>query len=175
MKLFSALVLLLPLAVAAAEPVTLNWLGGAAPTSPDGVSWGVPWPKGAVQANTRMRLATADGKRVEVQTWPVAYWPDGSIKWTGHSIAATAGLAGPLQLTPFAGAEEERTRSAEIKYTDDATGITIDTGALRARIAKKGASLIESLVVGDRTVAQDGKLILQLEDRSRSATERVLE
>lgn len=152
--------------------VTLNWLGGTAPTAPDGVSWGVPWPKGAVQPNTRMRLATADGKNVDVQSWPVAFWPDGSVKWSGHSIAATAGLTGPLQLTPLPAAAASP--ATAIKYADDATGISIDTGTLRARIAKKGESLIESLVIGDRTVAQNGKLILQLEDRSRYATERVL-
>src|SRR4051812_34438718 len=72
-----------------AAPVTLNWLGGSAPDTPAAVSWGVPWPKGAVQRDTAMRLTSANGTAVDVQTWPVAYWPDGSIKWSGHSIAAT--------------------------------------------------------------------------------------
>ena len=91
--------LLLPLSVFAAEPVTLHWLGGTAPAAPVGVSWGVPWPKGAVQPATPMRLTTASGTRLDVQTWPVAYWPDGSVKWTGHALAASPSLAGPLTLT----------------------------------------------------------------------------
>ena len=161
-------------AVFAAEPVTLHWLGNAAPAAPDGVSWGVPWPKGAVQPTTAMQLTTADGKLVDVQTWPVAFWPDGSVKWTGQSIAATLGLVGPLTLTPIAGNVRANTPTAAIKYADDATGISVDTGAVRARIAKQGENLIESLIVGDRTVAQNGRLILQLEDRSRYATDRIL-
>ena len=94
--------LLLPLSVFAAEPVTLHWLGGTAPAASVGVSWGVPWPKGAVQPATPMRLTTASGTRLDVQTWPVAYWPDGSVKWSGHALAAIPGLAGPLTLTPLA-------------------------------------------------------------------------
>jgi len=81
--------LLLPLSVFAADPVTLHWLGDLAPAAPVGVSWGVPWPQGAVQPATPMRLTTASGTRLGVQTWPVAYWPDGSVKWTGHALAAS--------------------------------------------------------------------------------------
>ena len=33
----------------APAPVELGWLGGEAPAAPTGVSWGVPWPKGAVK------------------------------------------------------------------------------------------------------------------------------
>jgi len=28
-------------------------------------------------------LATADGKALPLQTWSLAYWPDGSLKWSG--------------------------------------------------------------------------------------------
>src|SRR4051812_18930146 len=82
----------------AAEPVTLNWLGGTPPATAANVTWGVPWPQGAVPAKTSMQLTDAAGKQIDVQSWPLAYWPDGSLKWTGHAIAAPAGLAGPLKL-----------------------------------------------------------------------------
>ncbi len=179
-----------PPATSPAQSVTLHWLDDAAPAAPDGVSWGVPWPKGAVKPGTKMRLTAANGTRVDLQTWPLAYWPDGSIKWTGHAIvtsgsAADSGaigaglrpapLQGPLTLTPLPGAEDERSAAAtEIKYSDDADAFTIDTGAVRARIAKHGDAVISSLIVGNRTVAQNGHLIAELEDRSRYATERVL-
>jgi hypothetical protein len=156
-----------------AESVTLHWLGDDAPAAPDGVSWGVPWPKGAVTANTPMRLTAADGRRIDVQTWPVAYWPDGSVKWTGHAIAASGGLDGPLQLTPT-NANEERASASEIKSSDETNALTIDTGVVRARIPKQGEDFIESIAIGDRIVAQHGKLTAQLEDRSRFASEHLL-
>jgi hypothetical protein len=157
----------LPVAIAAdlPPPVALRWLGDAAPAAPNGVSWGVPWPKGAISANTPMRLATQDGRRIEVQTWPLAYWPDGSIKWSGHAISATPGLAGPLQLTPT-NAQEERTRSSEIKYFEDDEAFILDTGLMKVRVGKRRSFLIQSITIGDRVVAQNGSLIARREDRS---------
>jgi hypothetical protein len=160
-------------AASAVDSVTLNWLGGGAPAAPNGVSWGVPWPKGAVQPNTPMRLSTAAGNRLEVQTWPLAYWPDGSVKWTGHAVAARAGLDGPLQLTPTS-AQEERGPVTEIKYTEDANAFTIDTGVVRARLPKTGTDLIESLTIGNRVAAEHGKLIAQREDRSALANQGIV-
>lgn len=166
-------------AATAAEPVTLNWLGGLDPAAPVGVSWGVPWPKGAVQPTTPMRLVTAAGARLDVQTWPVAFWPDGSVKWTGHALAATPGLAGPFTLTPLTAPlpPSEPNAGAQIKYAEDAETFTIDTGAVRARLSKKisGADLIESLIIGTRVVAQNGRLIALREDRPEPGMRRDIE
>ena len=170
--------LLLPLSVFAAEPVTLHWLGGTAPAAPVGVSWGVPWPKGAVQPATPMRLTTASGTRLDVQTWPVAYWPDGSVKWSGHALAAAesraelqpASLQSPLTLTPLATPDPALTTA--IKISEDADTFTIDTGAVVARIGKRRAFAIQSLTIGSRIVAQNGTLIAIREDRSEPGAPR---
>ena len=74
------LLALLPVAVFAAEPVQLRWLGDAAPAAPNGITWGVPWPKAAVQKTDSFALTAADGKSLPVQSWPLAFWPDGSVK-----------------------------------------------------------------------------------------------
>jgi hypothetical protein len=157
-----------------ASPVTLRWLGDAAPASPNGISWGVPWPKGAVTPNTSMRLTTSEGRRIEVQTWPLAYWPDGSVKWSGHAISATPGLARPLQLTPT-NAHEERSRTSEIKYSEDDDAFTIDTGTMAVRIGKRRSLLIHSITMGNRVVAQNGSLIARREDRSEPGSVRDIE
>ncbi len=177
--------LLLPLCVFAADPVALHWLGGTAPAAPVGVSWGVPWPKGAVHATTPMRLTTASGANLPLQTWPVAYWPDGSVKWTGHALAANsessaglrpAPLDAPFTLTPLATPDPVATTAAQITTTESADFITIDTGAVRARIARQPAAptLIESLTIGGRTVAQNGRLVARREDRSTPGVRREL-
>src|SRR5213079_53903 len=76
---------------AAAEPVQLNWLGDAASPAVTGISWGVPWPQGAVPKATAFALRTADGKALPLQSWPLAYWPDGSLKWSGLATVAGPG------------------------------------------------------------------------------------
>ena len=81
-----------------AAPVKLNWLDGKPPAVKQSVSWGVPWPKGKVQKSDSLVVTGSDGKSIPAQAWPMAYWPDGSIMWSGHSISATPDMAGPLQI-----------------------------------------------------------------------------
>ena len=52
----------------------------------------MPWPQGAVPADQTFALSGADGAAVAVQSWPLAYWPDGTLKWSAHAVgpAATA-------------------------------------------------------------------------------------
>jgi hypothetical protein len=138
---------------AEAAGVSLNWLDPAPPAAACGVSWGVPWPKGAVSKAQSFAL-TAGGKVLPVQAWPMAYWPDGSIKWTGFATPADAGLAGPLQVAPAAvGA----TTGDVVKVTAG-DAIVIDTGRLVCRIPKTGPYLIDSLTVEGREVARHGQL-----------------
>ena len=181
LRSLTTLLLLATVHAHAAEPVTLHWLGDTAPAAPVGVSWGVPWPKGTVQPNTPMRLTTTSGARLDLQTSPVAYWPDGSVKWTGHAITANsksraglrpAPLQGPLTLTPLATAEAPP--ATAIKCSEDADTFTIDTGAVRARIARKPSApnFIESLTIGNRVVAQNGSLIAIREDRGEPGAPR---
>jgi len=128
-------------------PVKLNWLDGQPPAVPQSVSWGVPWPKGQVQKNDSLVLKTADGKVVPAQTWPLAYWPDGSIMWSGQSIVAMPDMAGPFQLAVGAASAP----AVKITCTQDDRAITVDTGAIKVRLPKSGSSLVESIMIGDRT------------------------
>ena len=145
-----------------AGPVVLNWLDGKPPAVPQSVSWGVPWPKGAVQKSDALVLKTADGTVIPAQVWPLAYWPDGSIMWSGQSIAATPDMAGPLKLAVGTASEP----SVKVACTQDDQAITIDTGAIQVRVPKQGSTFIDSITAGGRKVVQDGKLICLLEDRS---------
>src|SRR5262249_57500788 len=70
----------LPAAAQSASSVELKWLGDTPPAAPTGVSWGAPWPQGKVRKDQAFTLTTADGKSLPLQSWPLAWWPDGSIK-----------------------------------------------------------------------------------------------
>ncbi|MBP8304615.1 MAG: Tat pathway signal sequence domain protein [Phycisphaerae bacterium] len=142
--------------------VQLNWLDGRPPAVRQGVSWGVPWPKGGVQKGASLVLRTADGQAVPMQTWPLAYWPDGSIQWSGHSMVGGPQTAGPLTIAPGTAAAA----SVRLAVADGGGTLDVDTGSLKAHILKQGENLFESLWIGDRQVAANGKLIARLEDRS---------
>ena len=77
----------------------VHWLEGGAPQSATGTTWGVPWARGQQAAGTSFALHTASGEAVPVQSWPLAYWPDGSLKWTGHALPPSAPSAENLELS----------------------------------------------------------------------------
>ena len=95
----------------------------------------MPWPKGAVQMSDALVLKTADGTVIPAQVWPLAYWPDGSIMWSGQSIAATQGMAGPL---PFAVGTASKP-SVKVACTQDDQAITILALEPRPEDKKRGA------------------------------------
>src|ERR1700755_772567 len=66
----------------------LHWRDGRPAETAGGSAWGVPWPRGTLAPHTPLALTAGDGTPVPVQSWPLAYWPDGSVKWTGHAIGA---------------------------------------------------------------------------------------
>lgn len=59
-----------------------------------GITWGVPWEKGALTELFPMQLTERGGHAKAVQSWPMAYWPDGSIKWSGHAAVFSDSRAG---------------------------------------------------------------------------------
>lgn len=146
-------------AAATAEPVALHWLEGVPPTNP-GTSFGVPWPKGAYQPSTSFTATTGDGEPVPLDSWPLAYWPDGSLKWTGHAVGAEAGLADQLVLTegtPAAG-------QARITTRDLGNHLEVTNGELRVRVWRSGPHVLHSIHRDGRDLATAGRLVLLTED-----------
>src|SRR3954463_16602540 len=88
LRMTALLVLIAVIQSRAAETpsVKVDWLDHTAPTVPTGVSFGVPWPRGTIQKGESLHLVDAKGQSIPLQSWPLAYWPDGSLKWTGHAI-----------------------------------------------------------------------------------------
>src|SRR5580693_6627758 len=130
----------------------LKWLGNTPPPIETGVSWGVPWPRGTVSKSQTFSL-TAGASALPLQQWPLAYWPDGSIKWTGFATVAHA--AGAIHLAPGTPAAP----SSPIKLTESPAAIDIDTGRIQARIPKQGAAFIDHITMDGRPVAGPTRLI----------------
>jgi len=145
-----------------AEGVPLHWLDAAPPAQDTGVSFGVPWPEGSVQRGATFSLRT-DGGRLPLQAWPLAYWPDGSVKWTGLATVVPAGLKGTLDLSAEAAPAEPASNPGVLHVSNDGTRILVDTGALTCAIPLSGDRLIESLAIDGREIARDGRLVCLLQ------------
>ena len=84
---------------AASREVVLNLLEGTAESSDTGVSFGVPWSQGAVKHSDTFILSS-QGKRLPVQSWPLAFWPDGSEPGARTPAAAAGDFASAASGSP---------------------------------------------------------------------------
>ena len=53
-----------------------------------GISGSFCIKRGVLDKGTPVCLRNAFGEKVPVQTWPLAYWPDSTLKWMGAAIVA---------------------------------------------------------------------------------------
>jgi len=148
-----------PAAAAEASEVKLSWLEGK-PTTAAVTTWGTPWPKGVVPANQSFALKSADGADVPLQSWPTAYWPDGSLKWSAHAIAVDA-PAESYTLGP--GTATAPARPVTVK--NEKLYVDVDTGVIRTRIRKSGSEVVSQIWRGDVLIAHKGVLVNLKQDK----------
>lgn len=176
-----------------ADDHALAWLDGAAPEAFEGVTWGVPWPRGEVAAASgfvlRARGAGADAGTAAaaaaagapLQSWPLAYWPDGSLKWTGHALPPSAAGAPPaaaytLEPVPALKAASASAPAMPALVTRNGADIVIDTGAMHCTLAGSGALLVRAMRRRGEPLLRDGRLVLlvdgpeQAEDEAAGAS-----
>ncbi|MBN1973366.1 MAG: hypothetical protein JW787_06985 [Sedimentisphaerales bacterium] len=147
---------------AKAQNAQMKWLGDEAPGGAIGVSWGVPWPEGKVQRNQQFRLTTMSGQTKPLQSWTLAYWPDGSIKWTGFATTANADDTGAMTIKTGQTAEPN---GATVRVISESGYSVVDTGVMQVRLSSAGqGNLINSITMNGREVARNGRLeaILQV-------------
>ena len=136
----------------------LNWLDKG-PEVTTGVTWGIPWEQGVLDRQDTINLSSEAGKDVPVQSWPTAYWPDGSVKWTAHAAAFSPSQEG---YKVAKGSVENKTA---IVIVDNSEFVGVDTGVFKCKINKKGASIIGCISKNGKTLCSDGRLICIKEER----------
>lgn len=157
-----------PAAAASGDAATLRWLDGDAPALMPGVTWGRPWPRGQHARDAQFGLRTREGEGVPVQSWPLAYWPDGSLKWTAHAIPADA----PRSVEYVLSAAQPAAPAAPVSVQEAADEIAIDTGVLQVRLDRRGANVFKSVRREGRELARDAKLVCRLEKRDGADARR---
>jgi RNase P/RNase MRP subunit p29 len=126
-----------------------------------GISWGVPWKQGTLKKEESLSLEKSTGEKLPLQSWSLAYWPDGSVKWTGHA-AILQGDVNAFELVK----SENISSNHILQVTETAHTIEIDAGKYQFTVNKQGSSFIQSIKSGSRIVGTDGKLIAVKESRS---------
>ncbi|TMR08402.1 Tat pathway signal sequence domain protein [Nonomuraea turkmeniaca] len=124
------------------------------PGGPAASTWGTPWPKGAVAADQAFTLVDAAGTAVPVQSWPLAFWPDGSLKWSAHAIAAPSPADGYTLRHGTACVP-----ATPVTVTEHEDHLDVETGLIRARIRRSGPEVISHVWRDDTEVARGVRLV----------------
>ena len=134
----------------------LHWVGEQ-PATARPVAFGVPFDEGEVKENTMMTLADASGNALTTDTWPLAYWPDGSVKWMG---AAAVAKGGDLKLTELREQKKGKNKKQQgLQIEETAKAIKIITDSLIAWIPKQGSFLMDSLLYQNQKVSEGLRLV----------------
>ncbi|USN98688.1 MAG: twin-arginine translocation signal domain-containing protein [Phycisphaeraceae bacterium] len=133
----------------------LRWLEDQGRSPFAGVTWGVPWPMGRVASGSPFAVFADDETPVACQSWPLAYWPDGSLKWSAHAIGPIETLAEGARVQPGV---EPATPTTPVRVEDEHEQVTISTGPIRCVIARSGDVLIPSVERDGRAAFRNGRL-----------------
>jgi hypothetical protein len=146
---------------AAPGRATLTWLEGV-PADQPGTALGVPWPRGTVKPGTPFALRSPDGANVPVQSWPLAFWPDGSLKWSGHALPAGAGRSPQLVLAP---GHTPAAPAVPVVVRETPASVEINTGVITCVVPRSGPNLVSSLRRDGREIARNGRLLSLRQDQ----------
>ncbi|MDR1569915.1 MAG: hypothetical protein LBS72_05450 [Oscillospiraceae bacterium] len=113
---------------------------------PGGVTFGIPWARGTRSrgdSHTSPALKAADGTIFPTQTRALAYWPDGSVKWTLHSAVLPSDNSFILSDDQPAAVLQD---APCVRVVQSSDSISVDTGAVTCTIDLRTSPLIRSIV-----------------------------
>lgn len=161
------------LAMSAQDVADVRWIGST-PKHNSGATFGLPWPRGKYQVNSTTFTASSDSEeQVELQSWATAYWPDGSIKWTGHAIPASETVPDGYKVIVSGSGNGNHSNSSstllnrrqtqsQLVVTDQDDEVVVNTGKLTATFPKSGSVIVGTIQTSSgKTVGENGTLVLR--------------
>ncbi len=148
--------------------VPLAWVGDA-PKSDVPVTFGVPFDAGAVSKTTPLAI-TADATEIPTESWPLAFWPDGTVKWAAVSGTVPAGADNLTVRIGKPNKKNSNKNQNQLLASEDGKHIIVRAGNSNVYIPKVSSSsqivenIIDSIVTAGVTVAVDGRLVGTVKD-----------
>jgi PcRGLX-like protein C-terminal alpha/alpha toroid domain/PcRGLX-like protein central beta sandwich domain/PcRGLX-like N-terminal RIFT barrel domain len=145
------------------DPIKLSWLGKNLPAISTGVSWGVPLPEGKIDPSSGFILKNDQGQNMPIQSWPMAYWPDGSLKWVGLSTVVDSNAGTTFKLEPLKSSSSVPLKT-KLELTENNNDVLVNTGILQCDIPKNGRQLISYIKIDGKEISSGGKLVCILQN-----------
>ncbi|WBQ17820.1 Tat pathway signal sequence domain protein [Sphingobium yanoikuyae] len=163
-SLLGGAVLALPTPARAAKalPATnVHWLDGSPPAWDGGQSWGTPWPRGTLRTTGLLQAHAADGTILPLQSWPLAYWPDGTIKWSGHALPAMIDRAAS-HISIGIGRNPAPAHPVRVEQQADA--VLVQVAATSWRLPRTGSAIIASAERNGRALLRNVHLLASVQN-----------
>lgn len=139
----------------------LHWIGDV-PAGDAPVSFGIPFDPGAVKAATPLLLASDSQESIPFDSWPMAYWPDGSVKWMAVSAVIPAGSTN-VRVVP-APKSKKIAKAAPMPVTRSGNSIMVDGGEVKVYLTNGGSALLDSITLNGVKVAENLRLACRTQD-----------
>ncbi|KAJ5546383.1 hypothetical protein N7494_003968 [Penicillium frequentans] len=139
----------------------LRWLNGNGPHAlQSGVSFGMSWPQGLYHSNQTFVIET-DGNQWPLDCREVAYWADGSLKWTAHSVSGDIGYGEEYKVK---GAPHPIVSQEDVKVERQGSKLRVITqGGLLLQFSAPGSSsILESLALNDRSLCSNATVLASI-------------
>lgn len=140
----------------------LRWLTGNGPQAlSDGVSFGMPWPQGLYQSG-QVFVIQANDTQWLLDSRELAYWADGSLKWTAHSVSGNIDYSDEYTVKGVSHPPEP-TASITIEQ-QESLSVTTANG-LYLRFPGPGSSVIlEKLEIEGHTVCSAASVVASINE-----------
>lgn len=134
-------------------------------------TFGAIWEKGENRGEKEYRVKTTDKKEFPVQSRITAYYPDGSVKWTAHTINASL-LTDEIELVT---ADDMQCGGSVpcIHMEDRADCWHLEGTGMELNIHKSGEILFSDFRVENRVVVEKAFPVLQIERREKEGEDRI--
>lgn len=142
----------------------LRWVDKS-PEAACPASFGVPFAQGELEAGRTVILRDEAGRIVPADCWPLAYWPDGSVKWAGMA-AVVKEDAGRLRFeTASRKNVQKRMEDEAVKVLEQPACYIISTGKITVGVPKSGRTLVDSLCMDGKRIGGAAELCCTTQDR----------
>ncbi|MDR1672554.1 MAG: hypothetical protein LBS09_03700 [Bacteroidales bacterium] len=145
-----------------AQQIDIQWIDKV-PEITTGVSWGIPFGKGKIKDNFSFTLTNSQNESIPLQSWVLARHGDGSVKWMGFAASLTPDKSSGLKVNV---SQAVAAVAEGISVTEDSRSISINNHVATFVFDKSGKSVLKQIKLGNTVVAENGKLLCMLEDRS---------
>ena len=141
------------------------------------VRLGVPLPRGYLHDSSHLRLKDSSGDLLPLQVRPLAFWPDGTIKWALLDFFATVPEKSQSTSYVVGGGRQDRRLSdvmPGVVLEDQKDIFVVDTGSAVFTIPRDRVAPFISVMIGRTQILSDKGSEIQLRDiKGRTCSARM--